>query len=1530
MSCSFCGSDEEIDENTPICRDCFDTFKRDQIPAINLRTYFLDGLEKKLKEVDSILFDLPESYFLWYLKGHLEHELGESKKSMRSINTSISYKDDFGDSWIRLGLIHSDMHREEDAKENFQKGLKYDLIDPSNLVDAGASLQASDQPHLSAKVLRRALDLVPNDDRAMVTLAKVLVQIGDLEGAKSLMDNALDLYPHNEEVLRSMAQIMMRMGDLDSAMDMYCRILDQHPRDFEALLAKGEIHLKLGELTQSLKSYQAVRDLDIHISWPGILRFLISSLRNMLTFNKNIPSYRDDLKKEFENINLFLEELDGKVDTAKGPEMLDEIESLIKVMENLRIHLKEQLGQFGDIIDKYRTEDSFQKHLRSKVLDLHNYLDQMRYFDGKQISLELSPFLTDLKSLDTRAEARLRDDLEKRFKELEEIGLEDLELRKKFETISDLEKRGDISGTTFVLKEIQMALDEVWNQKGKAYFNSKLKEMEDLLEKGKEQFETSRLEKRLRSFKERFDLGPKAILEGYLDFAKTYSEDSDNYYTREVENLIKEIDYKITILEKDQKDVKVPKRSLTKIENRLKKGEKALEIHPELLEIRREVSDLETKQKVTLIGERLIGLDNLLGDVDSLGMDEEIQKNVEPVRRVIEKSLKNENFRLADILTSEVYENVEKLIRENYIDDLKERMYDSLSEIERFRKLSITNEEWDGLLDETKGFLEEEDPPGPMIPIVKSLSRLQSSIQEFFIEELPHEIDSRLEVLSNILKEGEGYGFDLKWDHKVLTELRKRSEEISSLEIIEEAVTLEDELERKVSDLLSTKVREMDETVRKEIELLSEEGATQKELMEVLSHANRAEVLLESNSERDAYFSMNSAFEQIDRLRSSLLDRSVEKLLAKTDELIKASKKVGLDSNQLEKEWKTLSKMKDVERTEMIDRVKDLRNRTFELFSGKVLTIFEEFDGAINELIQNAVDILGKKDTQSLNDNISDLGTAIREANISKIVDQIKITGDLIERVRSSSGIKILLAKCSDIIETGSSLDDERAKDIVKSAKDLVKKIKKGKKDVSDKEIERLEMELSQLRSLLQIQDIENMLSEIEELDNLSKEIFEEIEGDEFEPKVRSINSLIGRLLNNTSSLYNSPEPDRVNEMGRSLNQARREIEDLENSWRAKKRLQSLEERGVFDLEIEDRLLEMDLSSLKDLYEKGDHAKFFRVWERVESQMKRRTSLSEKGGIPEDDKGMEILVRAKGKKRAELGKDQGKKGGMLGIKKLAMDMGEKRKLLERPPVGPDKKGSKGDVRSSDDHIVVTEVPRKGLELAKGKTDEMGMGDAEVEEKGKDKEEDNGKTVVPKPGKEDLAGIAKIIAGDRIKKLEEGGYSSMKDDANEQKKKEEGSLPWSKDRTMDVKGLNGMVSEMMDMEVQPQTSTPMKNAEKAREKLESFYSKLPANLRLEESMSLYTRGLSHLENGDHVGALRQFRLAISSAVKMTKLHSEITKAILSLDKELSIRRKRGDPNAKGEKLFFKAEAALKSGNLAECAILIKQMKNEMFP
>jgi len=195
-----------MEEGIPFCDICWQALEKGATPPMDFPDYFSDDLEAKLKQVDTLLFTLPSNHFLWYLKGHLEHELGDIKKALRSLNSALNYNERFGDSWIRLGLVYSDLHREDDAIDSYEKGLEHPLTDPTNLIDAGIPLIASGNPRLASRLLVRALDLIPQDDRALVNYGKALVQLGELEEAGKVFEKSLQLYPHNEEVLRGMAR----------------------------------------------------------------------------------------------------------------------------------------------------------------------------------------------------------------------------------------------------------------------------------------------------------------------------------------------------------------------------------------------------------------------------------------------------------------------------------------------------------------------------------------------------------------------------------------------------------------------------------------------------------------------------------------------------------------------------------------------------------------------------------------------------------------------------------------------------------------------------------------------------------------------------------------------------------------------------------------------------------------------------------------------------------------------------------------------------------------------------------------------------------------------------------------------------------------------------------------------------------------------------------------------------------------------------------------------------------------------------
>ncbi len=1504
MRCPFCGSERKTRGELPACEMCLEAFRNRQVPAMDFKEYFSGGLERKLREVNILLSENEDNFFLLYLKGHLEHELGESKKALRSINGSIAAKEDFGDSWIRLGLIYSDLHRETDAVETFQKGLRYPLTDPSNLVDAGVSLIASEQPKLASDILERALDLIPEDDRALVSLAKVLFMNGKLDDARELLTKAVELYPHNEEVLRQMAQIMMKLGDLETSMEMYSRILDLHPRDFEALLAMGEINLKMGDISRAMKYYNAARDLDIHISWSGILKFIASSLNTLVNSNENIPSYRDELKKEFENIRLFMEEISEKVEVSGDPELLDDIGSLIRVLGNMKISLKEQLESFIEVLGKFKVDDSFHHHLRDKVEEMELCLEEKRYFDGKEIALELAPFLSDLKTMDRRSEQRLLKEIEERLGELEEVGLGNEELVSRLNEVKKLEKKGDLKGASFKLKEIQMALEEYWNDAGKRFFEDKLVEMERLLRNGEGRFDTSRLKRKLDEYRKSFVRGPRIILEGYLEFTRTYSEDSEAYYRKEVENTLKEIEYKLVILEKEGHNVRSWKRKMRGAEKKVGSEKGSAELYKIVSGFLEEISELERKVHVEEMEKRVNSLNELLEDIESIGLDEEIARNVEPVRRVIERSLASGNLHLAETLLGEVNENVERLLIENYLEDLKESLYDSVSEVERLRELGVSVDHWNELLESARSTLEDKDVKGRLIPAVSSLAELQNLIQEFYVEKLSPEIDRRISILKDLLKEGEGFEFDLSWDRRVVNELEERSSEISSLEILEEASQLEAEMERKIRDLLTEKIIDHDSGIRMEVERLLDMGGTQKEMMEVLSLANRAEVLLETGSERDAYRSIRKASEELQRIRDDILKRSFNSLKDYINTLLSSAESCGIDMRPLPKGYKRLLKTsKGAVTEEHLKKVKKLRDTLLDRFSQGMLSLFDEYDSLADDLIKQMDGLFPEEEIESIREQMARLEDAVRSRDLASIPVEFGKTEKLLDEARERATERAYLTRCSQIVESVISFQDEKAKAIVKDVQDLAKRIKKGETKGCGKEMASLEGRLSEFLSIKQIQNIEEILSDISELDDLFGELLEEIGDPEFQERIDGIGKELKQLLDSTSGLYESQDPEKIESSSKIVRELKERILGLESIWRAKKRLKSLEEMGAFDMEFPDRLLQRDLLSLRKLYQEEDHQRFFRVWERVEGQMdkiKRQTTIARTGGGTMDE-GMEILVRRRARK-GETPPGRAPRGRMGGIQRLGLDLAQKKRMLD-----------------GDD----TEDPASSVDSKKTPQSGRGRTHGTLGRKSEKRRNEKGKK------DENLVGVARLIAGERIRKMEE------KDSINKGRNVDDGGkgverLPWSKSSELDMENISGIMDEAIEMDRTSQKSvSPEQSAKNAKKKLETFYGKLPKNLRLDESMSFYGRGLAHLQRGDHPGALREFRLAISSAVKVTKLHMEITRALLSIDRELSKRRKRGMADREMESLFNKAEESFMNGQLARCAKFIKAIKKDLF-
>ncbi|MGA1848057.1 MAG: tetratricopeptide repeat protein, partial [Thermoplasmatota archaeon] len=1075
------------------------------------------------------------------------------------------------------------------------------------------SLQASDQLAIASQILTKALELLPDDDRALVALGKVHVQMGDLDKAREVLDKGMELYPHNEEVLRGMAQILLRLDDLDSAMDMYSRILDQHPRDFEALLAKGEIHLRKGELSQSIKAYQAVNELDIHISWSGILKFIGSSLRSMMNRNENTLSYREDLKKEYENIILFLDRLDEKVTSASGSEPLGEMESLVKVLENLKLNLKEQVVKFEDLLAKFKVNDSFHQHLQGKVRDLKKNLSNYRLFDAKQIALELSPFLADLGNMGTKNDETVKEELRAKMDELKQIGIENRDLEIRLEEVDKLGREGNQEGAAFMLKEIEVSLEEYWIDASKRYHEERYTKMGELLEKAREQFDTSGLTEMFRSFEDLYEKGPKAVREGYQAFLQRYKEDSASFFRKESERLLKEIDLKITILEKDGINVSKLREESEDLMSELAESDTPKDLHGSVKELVEQVKQFQERQHVSMIRERLRGIDILLGQMDFLGMDDELAKNVEPVRRVIERSLKQQNTRLSEILTNELKDNIQKILKENYRSELGQLIHNTEGELLRLKGLGVEKKDWTVSINRSKSIQKGEEK-GQMSEVVNSLSRIQTDIQTFMVKKLPDKIDDKLTECSELLGESSGYGFDMLKEETALDKLKVSAEEISSLDLLEDAYRFEGSIRRKIRSFLTRSVRERSEKVRQGVDGLTEFGVENTVLIDLISIINKADIQLENGKERDAWDLIVKAEDLYGDIRDRTLKEIKEGRMKEIDRLLEVSGLMGIGTDEIKKRRTDLLMKKDQDLEGDIKSSNAIVDDLFTMLKEGAMDRYEGYRETVREFLKETSGLVPEEMPGEMKAQIRDIKEALKNGSFEELPELFKAMDALLEKGLEKARERAYLDRCSNLVEIGLTIKDKRSNELVKKAQQLAERVRAGKMDDVDRDISSLQKEMSSLRSYIQMQDIENTLTEIKELDEMARDVFSTIEQDvPYKERFEPLNSRISKLLDRTASLYKDPDPELAKELTEEVNDLREEIMELEQEWRARRRLDTLSDMGLTDVNKKDGLLAEDIVNLSQQFEARDWNRFFRTWERVEGHVKK---MENKGALP--------------------------------------------------------------------------------------------------------------------------------------------------------------------------------------------------------------------------------------------------------------------------------------------------------------------------
>ena len=1503
LECLICGKIFSVDKGLQFCDECWSTLENGKIPDINFKNYFSNRLEDKLTEIDTLLFNIQDNFFLWYLKGHLEHELGMTKKALRSINNTISLKDDFGDAWIRLGLIYSDMHQDTEAMENFKRGLEFTLIDPTNLMDAGISLQASNNPKIASRFFKRTLDLNPDEDRAIVSLGKVYHQMERLDEAESVLEGGVERFPHNEEILRALAQLYIGKDEMQKAQEMYGFILDQHPMDFEALLAMAEINLKSGHLTESIKFYKAVRELDLHISWSGVYKFIIKNLLEILELNKNKPSYKDSLKKEYQNVNLFLENLDKKSQTTSTPDLLEDIENLVRVLSNQEKKLREESIQFEDLLNAYSVEDSFQRHLKSKVDTLKSLIDEMRLYDAKQITLELSPFLSGLNKVDENTEKELKNNIISRMEEFEKLGLDIKELRARLEKVDDLEKEGNLEGATFILKELDISLEESWVEEGKNYREKKYQEMKDLLERAHNNFDASYLYKMAEDFRHS-TRKPSEILEAQDEFMERYAKESSAHYSRETERLYQEIKYKLMLMEKDGYEVMELFEKLQELKSE-RKNLTPMKAFSRASELHKEVNEKEAQHNLKVVRRSLDQVEELMERIDYLGLENILAIHVKPVLKVIRRALENDNLHLADILTNELQDNMMDILISNYPEPLRNIFMETEGMVLRLRGLGVERAEWIDDMEVLKDTTSDASGENVREAIIK-LSEIKMGIEEFIEKDLQKELSRKVQDISGLLEECGSLGLMHGDFVKKLQGVEEMMGEAPSLDLLEKAYQMEKDVEMRIRSQLTDITSSMISDLKERIDSMVERGWDHRKSMELLAGINRAEILLENNNHREAHEEAKGFKEKIDSLVNELRMKEMKDQIASISRHIKRASGMSLDVKSFKKRLGEISVLDPEELPAWSQEVDVLHKEVRRTVQKRMKELLKEKERVYSEFIEENESIIEKDLIERMNGLIEVWKDNFDEGDIDKIASTFEKSEELLQEAKSAARERALLVRTSEIIDLCINIDDENAKEIVAQAQSIASDIKKGRSENAKEEIDELSGEMKSILTIHQLRLVENLMSRIRELDDLSKEVREGVSDDTYRDKLSEIDEEIEGLMDQTISLHRGGDIKTIENISNRLDELKETMVDTENEYRANEKMKLLERFNETGDLKSSKELEKGFKRLGEDYSNREWNSFFRDWERLESKLKK---ISRTKG---PDAAISKLIRG-----------------------ISTDIGQRSREIITPKVSKQessrvyKEKETQAVNMNGIGKITSEafMKSKKMEYEKEVPLEEVTEDVEVNSEDKGEEDKSKENPEGDSFENSITGVARLIAGSRmedLKRVDSEAISVLNggDDSDiviNQIAKAEGEH---------TDAINDLMEDFLDIDLTFPGSASSKEINSMKKRLETLFNRMPNLYQLNEARHLYREGVKDLEKGKEAKAKREFKMAVSNAIKVCKIHLDIGKTLFRVGKNLKGAKSGGYDVSEVGKLYKRAVEEYKVGKLVQCAKTIRKIKEEL--
>ncbi|PZR08241.1 MAG: hypothetical protein DI536_25380 [Archangium gephyra] len=195
---------------------------------------------KKIDEanqiLEGVLMKFPRCAPALSLRGVVEEAKGRFEAAGELHNRALALDPTLAMAHVNLGRIAAQQQKWAHAAASYQLALQHGAATPDVGAQFGTALFHSGRVTEAVRVLAHVVEAYPKHFDAVVTLADVLVETGQLELAGQLLDNAAPRFPKEPLLPSKRAAVALRLKDLEVARTEAWRVTTLAPLDEEAWL----------------------------------------------------------------------------------------------------------------------------------------------------------------------------------------------------------------------------------------------------------------------------------------------------------------------------------------------------------------------------------------------------------------------------------------------------------------------------------------------------------------------------------------------------------------------------------------------------------------------------------------------------------------------------------------------------------------------------------------------------------------------------------------------------------------------------------------------------------------------------------------------------------------------------------------------------------------------------------------------------------------------------------------------------------------------------------------------------------------------------------------------------------------------------------------------------------------------------------------------------------------------------------------------------------------------------------------------